>query len=91
MPRVAALERVPADSAPPRDDTRVFEGTNRWIRLDVFGSERARSLAPYVGAGLSYVAISVFFTPFMTFWVVAFAWLLLWTWLLPDLARRLRR
>ena len=45
----------------------------------------------YVGAGLSYVAIGVFYTPFMMSWFVAFGWLLLWACGIPALGRALRR
>jgi hypothetical protein len=54
-------------------------------------SARARELGLYGAAGVSYVALSVFFTPLMQFWMFGFAWLLLWVWGLPALARRLRR
>lgn len=49
-----------------------------------------RTSALYLGAGASYVAIGVFFTPFMLSWIIAFAWLLLWVWVVPAVARRLR-
>jgi hypothetical protein len=54
-------------------------------------SERARELALYGGAAISYLAIGVFLTEFVLSWVIAFAWLLLWVWGLPALVRRLRR
>jgi len=52
---------------------------------------RHRSALLHLGAGLSYVAIGVFVTEFMLSWIVAFAWLLLWTSALPALGRRLLR
>lgn len=52
---------------------------------------RARTPVLYGGAAVSYVAIGVFVTEFLLTWVVAFAWLLLWTWLLPAAVRRIFR
>jgi len=46
---------------------------------------------PYAAAGVSYVAVGVFFTQFMLSWIVAFAWLELWVWLLPAGCRQLSR
>ena len=45
----------------------------------------------YGAAAVSYVAIGVFVTAFLLTWVVAFAWLLLWVWVLPAAVRRLIR
>ena len=50
-----------------------------------------RTLGLYLAAGATYVAIGVFFTPFMLSWVVGFAWLQLWVWAVPAIVRRLRR
>lgn len=54
-------------------------------------SARARRALPYAGAAVSYVIIGVFFTQFLMNWIVAFAWLLAWTWGLPAVVRRVRR
>ena len=54
-------------------------------------SEGVREAALYAGAAVSYVAIGVFFTQLVQFWMIGFAWLLLWTWILPALVRRLRQ
>ena len=57
------------------------------LRLSAAAVERLL----YGCAAVSYVAIGVFVTEFALSWIVGFAWLLLWVWGLPSLARRLRR
>ena len=54
-------------------------------------SVRARKAFPYAGAAVSYVTIGVFVPEFLLSWIVAFAWLLGWTWGLPAVVRRLQR
>jgi hypothetical protein len=61
------------------------------VRRRLRVSRHVREAAPYVGAGVSYVAIGVFETSFLLSWIVAVGWLLLWTWGLPALIQRLRR
>jgi hypothetical protein len=61
------------------------------VRRRLRVSRHVREAAPYVGAGVSYVAIGVFETSFLLSWIVAIGWLLLWTWGLPALIQRLRR
>ena len=54
-------------------------------------SRRVWEPALYAGAAVSYITIGVFVNEFVLSWVVAFAWLLLWVWVLPTVVRRLRR
>ena len=54
-------------------------------------SRRVWEPALYAGAAVSYITIGVFVNEFVLSWVVAFAWLLLWVWVLPTLVRRLRQ
>jgi hypothetical protein len=60
-----------------------------WPRIHL--STRTLKALPYVGAAVSYVTIGVFVPEFLLSWIVAFAWLLAWTWGLPAAVRRLRR
>lgn len=59
-------------------------------RARLFARAASRALALYGAAGMSYVALAVFFTQVMLSWVIAFAWLELWVWLIPAVIRRLR-
>lgn len=45
---------------------------------------------PYAGAAVTYVGIGLLNTRFLLSWVVGFAYLLLWVWVIPALARRLQ-
>jgi len=54
-------------------------------------SAAAREKLLYACAAVSYVAIGVFFTPLVEFWMFGFAWLLAWVCGLPALVRLLRR
>jgi hypothetical protein len=78
---VAIDLEVPAAAAPPRASERT------WPRV----SRRVWEPALYAGAAVSYITIGVFVNEFVLSWVVAFAWLLLWVWVLPTLVRKLRR
>lgn len=54
-------------------------------------SARAREVALYAAAAVSYVTAGVFVTELALSWVVGFAWLLAWVCGLPAITRRLRR
>ena len=70
-----------AGKAPPRPAERARPRVSR----------RVWEPALYAGAAVSYITIGVIVNEFVLSWVVAFAWLLLWVWVLPTLVRRLRR
>jgi hypothetical protein len=48
-----------------------------------------RTLAVYLSAGLVYILVGVFFVDFMLSVVIAAAYLLVATWLVPSALRRL--
>ena len=50
-----------------------------------------RTLALYLVTGVVYVALGVFFPAFLFSWVVGAGFLVFCVWVLPALARRLRR
>ena len=86
MPDEASSVAIDVDvQAAPRPSPRAAE--RAWPRV----SRRVWEPALYAGAAVSYIAIGVFVNEFVLSWVVAFAWLLLWVWVLPTLVRRLRR
>jgi hypothetical protein len=45
---------------------------------------------PYAGAAITYIGIGLLNTRFLLSWIVGFAYLLLWVWVIPALVRRLR-
>jgi len=49
-----------------------------------------RELAPYLAAGVAYIALGVAFPSLLLSWVEGVAFLLVAVWLLPALVRRLR-
>ena len=57
------------------------------VRVTAAAGERVL----YVCAAVSYIAIGVFVNEFMLSWVVGFAWLLVWVWVLPAFVRWVRR
>ena len=87
MPEEASSVAVDLDVSPAAPPARVAEHGRSLPRV----SRRVWEPALYAGAAISYVAIGVFVNEFVLSWVVAFTWLLLWVWVLPALARRLRR
>jgi len=86
MPDEARSVAIDLDTPPPARPAAVARG-----RALPRVSRRVWEPCLYVGAAVSYITIGVFVNEFVLSWVVAFAWLLLWVWVLPTLIRRLRR
>jgi hypothetical protein len=84
-PTLRRMEEPFAVSSTPATDIEA-----QLVRRRLRVSKQVREAAPYLGAGVSYVAIGVFETGFLLSWIVAIGWLLLWTWGLPALVRKLR-
>lgn len=60
-------------------------------REGVTASAALRTIGLYCAAGASYVGLAIFFTQLMLSWVLGFAWLELWVWIIPTLLQRWRR